>query len=255
MHKLLRFLISPANWCGLALATAVLVLKGLGLVGLAGMPLAAVGYAAGFLAGGLWLGWPRLAGPMWEGLEFSDEGSAREAMGRALSGVLGLVNYNPENRLPASLQARVIDLCKALEALLMQWERSKGSLSLQESFHARHIAISYLPDALKTYLSIPAQYATTRVLENGKTAQDTFGETLGELQLKVRQLGEDLASQDAHAFLVHSRFLQEKFGTTNVMTGTIAALPNGNPLASAASAPDLDLSALNRPKEPNRVER
>lgn len=253
MHKLLRFVISPANWCGLGLATAVLVLKGLGLVGLAGLPLAALGYVAGLLAGGLWLGWPRLAGPMWEGLEFSDEGSAREAMGRALSGVLGLVNYNPENRLPASLQARVVELCKALEALLMQWERSKGSLSLQESFHARHIAISYLPDALKTYLSIPAQYATTRVLDNGKTAQDTFRETLDELQLKVKQLGDDLASQDAQAFLVHSRFLQEKFGTTNVMADTLAALPHGN--AQVGAAPDLDLSAMNRPKEPNRVER
>jgi hypothetical protein len=212
MDKLIRFLVSPANWCGLGLATAVLVLKVMGLVGLSGLGVALLGYASGFVAGGLWLGFPRLAGPMWEALEFSDEGDAREAMGRALAGVRSLVDYNPEKRLPASLQARVVELCNALEGLLAQWERSKGSLSLQESFHARHIAISYLPDALKTYLSIPAAYAATRLLDNGKTAQDTFAETLAELQGKVKQLGDDLASQDAHAFLVHSKFLQDKFG-------------------------------------------
>ena len=211
--KLFRVLLSPANWCGLGLAIAVLVLKGLGLVGVAGLPLAALGYAAGFVAGGLWLGFPKLAGPMWEeALEFTDEGDAREAMGRALSGVRGLVEYNPENRLPASLQASALNLCKSLDALLSQWERSKGALSLQEGFHARHIAISYLPDALKTYLSIPAQYASTRVLQDGKTAQDIFRDTLAELEGKVKQLGDDLASQDAHAFLVHSRFLHDKFG-------------------------------------------
>jgi hypothetical protein len=213
IDKLLRILLSPANWVGLGIATSVLVLKVLGLVGIAWQLLAVLGYAAGFIAGGLWLGFPKLAGPMWEdALEFTDEGDAREAMSRALSGMRGLVQYNPENRLPASLQANALELCKSLEALLAQWERSKGALSLQEGFHARHIAISYLPDALKAYLSIPAQYASTRVLQDGKTAQDIFRDTLAELEGKVKQLADDLASQDAHAFLVHSRFLHDKFG-------------------------------------------
>lgn len=242
--RLLRFLASPANWCGLALATGVLVLKGLGLVGLSGLLLAGLGYAAGFVAGGLWMGFPNTRAPAWEeALEFSDEGDAREAMGRALAGVRSLVNFNPEDRLSASLQAKVLELCKALEALLAQWERSKGTLSLQESFHARHIAISYLPEALKTYLSIPVQYATTRVLDNGKTAQDTFRDTLAELEAKVRELGEDLASQDAHAFLVHSRFLKDKFGTTNLLDGP------------GTETPSLDVSALKRPEEPHDVRR
>ena len=233
--KLFRVLLSPANWCGLGLAIAVLVLKGLGLVGVAGLPLAALGYAAGFVAGGLWLGFPKLAGPMWEeALEFTDEGDAREAMGRALSGVRGLVEYNPENRLPASLQASALNLCKSLDALLSQWERSKGALSLQEGFHARHIAISYLPDALKTYLSIPAQYANSRPIKDGKTAVDIFRGTIVELEGKVAQLADDLASQDAHAFLAHSQFLHEKFGGSSILPApslapstTLESTPHG----------------------------
>ena len=43
------------------------------------------------------------------------------------------------------------------------------------------------------------------------TAQDTFRTTLDELGHKVSQLAEDLASQDAQAFLNHSQFLKEKF--------------------------------------------
>jgi len=217
--KLTRILTSPANWSGMTLAIVVLVLKGIGLVGVAGLPLALLGYVAGFVGGGLWFGFPKLKGPSWdeESLEFSDDGDARQAMGRALQAVRGLVQFNPENRLPASLQAKVLELCTSLERLLAQWERSKGALSLQEGFHARHIAISYLPDALKTYLSIPAAYASTRVIADGKTAVDIFRGTLVELEGKVAQLADDLASQDAHAFLAHSRFLHEKFGSAGVL--------------------------------------
>jgi hypothetical protein len=209
--RLLRLLTAPAHWIALALGAAVLLLQGLGYLGAAGLPLALLGYAAGWGVGGLWLGFPSWSGPDWEALEFKDEGDARQAMERALSGVRRLTEYNPENRIPASLQTRVLELCKALDELLQQWERSKGSLSLQDSFHARHIAISYLPEALNTYLSIPARYATTRLLDNGKTAVDTFKDTVAELEAKVRQLADDLAAQDAHAFLVHSKFLSQKF--------------------------------------------
>jgi len=210
--KLVRLVGAPANWCGLGLASIVLVLKALGLLGTMGLGVAAFGYVAGFVIGGLWLGFPSTQEPAWEALQFSDEGDAHEAMERALSGVRRLTEYNPDNRIPASLQARVLGLCQALEGLLQQWERSKGSLSLQDSFHARHIAIRYLPEALNTYLSIPAAYASNKVLKNGKTAQDTFKDTLAELENKVVQLGEDLASQDAQAFLTHSTFLTQKFG-------------------------------------------
>ena len=209
--RLMRVFTSPAHWCALGLGGAVLLLKGLGLLGAAGLGVALLGYGAGWVLGGMWLGFPSWSAAEWEALDFKDEGDAREAMERALNGVRRLTEYNPENKIPASLQARVLELCKALDELLRQWERSKGSLSLQDSFHARHIAISYLPEAMNTYLSIPVRYATTRLLDNGKTAVDTFKDSVAELEAKVRQLGDDLAGQDAHAFLVHSKFLSQKF--------------------------------------------
>lgn len=211
MHRISRFLQSPANWCGLGLSTVALVLSSLGLAQWGGTLLALMGYAAGFGVGGLWFGFPGFSGDPWDHLEFEDAGDARTSMLNALNAVRQLVDYNPQSRLPASLQAKVLDLCKQLGTLLDQWERSKGYLSLEESFHARHIALTYLPDALKTYLSIPQQFAMTKVLSNGRTAQDTFNATLDDLSQKVTQLADDLAAQDAQAFLNHSQFLQEKF--------------------------------------------
>jgi hypothetical protein len=236
MGGVLRWLMSPANWGGLALASAVLVLQGLGWLGTLGLWLAPLGYLAGFVVVGLWGGFPSLSEPAWESLEFKDEGDAREAMGRALSGVRNLVHYNPEGRLPAPLQHKVLGLCSALDELLQQWERSKGALSLQEGFHARHIAISYLPEALKTYLSIPAAFASTRVLANGKTAQGTFDATLDDLATKVKQLADDLAGQDAQAFLSHSQFLHDKFGQHSPLK---LATPSStsSPASSSESTP------------------
>ncbi len=221
-----RLLTSPSNWAGLALAIGVLVLGGLGWLGWATAPLALAGYLVGFVAVGLWAGFPSLRPPAWESLTFTDQGDARESMGRALSAIRQLVQDNPQQRLSAALQRQVLDLCGALDGLLAQWERSRGALSLQESFHARHIAISYLPEALKTYLSIPASFASTRPLRDGRTAQDILVSTLDELQRKVRELADDLAGQDAHAFLAHSQFLHDKFGRHSPLdTATAHPLP------------------------------
>ncbi len=216
MNPVTRFLQSPANWCGLALATVGLILRAMGIVDWAGLLLAPLGYLAGFAIGGMWLGFPSRKPNPWDELEFEDQGDARAAMANALSSVRQLVSYNPDNRLSASLQAKVLDLCKQMETLVAQWERSRGTLSFEEGFHARHIALSYLPDALKTYLSIPRQFAATKVLSNGRTAEDTFKLTVDDLSAKVLQLHEDLASQDAQAFLNHSKFLQEKFSGSSI---------------------------------------
>ena len=216
MNKISNFLQSPANWGGMGLATLALVLSSVGLTQVEAGALALLGYAAGFGVGGMWFGFPKWSANPWDALEFEDQGDARASMLNALNAVRQLVDYNPQGRLPASLQSKVQDLCKQLALLLDQWERSKGQLSLEEGFHARHIALSYLPDALKTYMSIPQQFAMSKRLDNGQTAQETFNATLDDLTRKVSQLSEDLATQDAQAFLSHSQFLHQKFNPPRI---------------------------------------
>ncbi len=211
IEKLGNLLQSPSNWSGLALATVALAPQALGWPLWGGWLLPPLGYAVGFVTAGLWFGFPQLRDRAWDELEFQDQGDARVAMTTALDAVQRLVQYNPDDRLPASVQARLLELCAQLRNLLDQWERSKGALSLEESFLARHIVLRYLPEALKTYLSIPPRFARSKLLANGKTAEDTLRATVDDLSAKVLQLTDDLATQDAEAFLNHSRFLEEKF--------------------------------------------
>ena len=212
LDRVSRALASPAGWCALVLAAVPVVLKVAGLLDAMAYPLAALGAAAGYALGGMVFGFPRLDARAWEAeLAFPDTGDAREAVEAALAGIRGLVASNPDDRLSAALRKAVLEVCTRLEELLAQWETTKGALSLEESFNARHIALSYLPEALRSYLSIPPGFANAKRLENGRTAHDTFALTLAELGTKVDQLRDDLASQDAQAFLSHSRFIDQKF--------------------------------------------
>lgn len=208
-----RWLISSPNWCGLALASVPLVLKALGVLGPMFWLLSVMGYVVGLLVGGLVLGFPPMGTQAWvQELTFQDQGTARQSIEPALQGIRALVSRNPEARLSGALSQQVLQLCGQLETLLQRWEGSKGSLSLEDEFHARHLALRYLPEALTSYLAIPPEFASRKVLDNGKTAHDTLQATLNDLSCEVEQLTDDLAAQDAQAFLSHSRFLDHKFG-------------------------------------------
>lgn len=208
-----RALASPAGWSALGLAALPIALELGGWLGSAAYPLAALGAAVGWALGGLAFGFPRLDARAWEAeLAFDDSGDTRAAIERALAGIRSLASSNPDGRLSATLQAAIRDVCGRVEALLGQWEETKGELSLEEEFHARHIALTYLPEALRGYLSIPTEFAATRRLEDGRTAHEVFVATLAELAAKVDQLRDDLAGQDAQAFLAHSRFVGRHFG-------------------------------------------
>jgi hypothetical protein len=209
-----RLLKSPAFWTGIVLAALPFVLARFGVVGVDHPKLWAVaGFALGYYVGGKTFGFPR-KGPQhpWEqDLAFNDTGDVHKAMEAAIAGMRQLLSRNPENRFDGELQQKLRALLQRLETLLAQWEGSKGALSLEEDFHARQIALAYLPDALRGYLSLPKAFATQKLLENGHTARDTLVMTLGELDTKVGELQDDLAGQDAQSFLSHSRFIDTKF--------------------------------------------
>jgi hypothetical protein len=211
-ETLIRVLFSPANWLGLGFAAACIVLIGLGFVSARYLALGLLAYAVGFAVGGAWFGWPQLSGPDWRELTFSDNENTREAAARALAGIRRLVDTNPGRRLSAATGIKLTQLCDSLEAMLAQWDSAKQGLSLEDTFHARHIALRYLPEALQRFWAIPPQLAQTKALSNGLTADATLGQTVDELSQKVRQLSEALAAHDTQAFLDHSKFLSDKFG-------------------------------------------
>ncbi len=212
MQLIVRYFTSGAHWAGMGVAALALVPLAVFALPAVGWALLPLGYALGFYAGGRWLGFPGLRAPHWEALHFDDQGEPLQTVRHALGVIQNLVDRNPGARLPPSVLTRVATLCSHIDHMLKQWARHGTSLSPEESYQARHMVLSYLPQALDTYLAIPAHVARTRALTHGRTAEDMLCTTLDELQAKVQQLSDDLAAQDTQAFLNHSRFLHQKFG-------------------------------------------
>jgi hypothetical protein len=211
-ESLTRVLFSPANWLGLGFAAASIALIGLGFVSTRYLALGLLAYGVGYVVGGAWFGWPQLQGPDWREISFGDDENTREAAARALAGIRRLVDANPGRRLSAATGMKLTQLCDSIESMLVQWDSAKQGLSIEDTFHARHIALRYLPDALQRFWAIPPQLAQTKALSNGLTADATLGQTADELSHKVQQLSEALAAHDTQSFLDHSKFLSDKFG-------------------------------------------
>lgn len=209
---LARFLNSPANWTGLATATAALAVPVLGWLPAAWW-LAPLGYGLGFAAAGWFIGFPARDPQGWGALQARGDGLPDpQAMRAALERIASLAQTNPGGRLPDSIQARVLLLCEQLRALCTQMESGDRALSPEDAYHARQLVLGYLPEALRTFTALDPQAARTRRLDNGRTAQDTLAATLDDLGAKTRLLTETLRAGDAEAFLSHARFLKEKFG-------------------------------------------
>ncbi len=212
-EPLTRLLFSPANWLGLGFAAASVTLIGLGWVSSRYIALGLLAYGVGYVVGGAWFGWPQLRGPDWREITLGDNENTREAATRALAGIRRLIETNPGRRLSAATGIKLTRLCDAIESMLAQWDSAKQGLSLEDTFHARHIALRYLPDALQRFWAIPPNLAQNKALANGMTADATLGQTADELSLKVQQLSEALAAHDTQSFLDHSKFLSDKFGS------------------------------------------
>ncbi len=214
-HPVFNLLESPANWCGLGLGVLCLAASGAQATpfsgGIAAIGVTGVGYAVGFLLGCLVFGLPRLRRGADSMPTSSVQGDAKRQMMASLASIRQTVHLNTQKRLPKELRGKVLTLCTQIEQLLAQWEASKSDLGFEDGFHARHIAVKYLPEALQTYLSIPRRFATTEPLANGKTARETFESTLQDLGGKVRELKDSLAHQEAQSLLDHSSFLNRKF--------------------------------------------
>ncbi len=219
MAMLWRFLNSPANWCGLALAIAVVVARASGLLGAYWWASVLVGYLAGFWLGKTFFGSPQLVVTDLDALDSALTNRDKpEAMAEALEAVRTVANSNIGKYFSTQQGAALAALTKAIEDLHTEWMKSPRNLSMENAFVAERLAIEYLPDTVRHYLSIPPRFATSKLIAHNKTAAQLFDDSISEMRHKVEQLQDDLAAQDAEAFANHAEFLNQKFGPTGSVT-------------------------------------
>lgn len=122
-----------------------------------------------------------------------------------------MANYRPQ--LSMRLADKVRDIREHVLALLPQMYESGAGMS-QELYNVRQTALEYLPNALEKYSSLPSDFATTRRLSNGQTAEEALLEQLALLDDTMVALLGGVYHDDAQELLIHGRFLKEKFTDT-----------------------------------------
>ena len=80
----------------------------------------------------------------------------------------------------------------------------------------RRTATVYLPDTLRAYLSLPADWTAEHVLPDGTKASDALIGQLGELERAAKRMRDAAVEQDASALLVNGRFLTQRFGASRL---------------------------------------
>jgi hypothetical protein len=213
-HPLFKILESPANWCGMGLSVLGPFLAAADVInidGAAAFGLAAVGYVLGFAVGGKAFGFPNFSMESGECHETLAQHQAHMKIVAALATIRYRVETNPEQRLRRAVRERIFTLCDMIESLISQWGQSKTTLPFEDTFNAQQIAVKFLPAAINRFSAIPKSFASTEVLDNGKTALQTFEETLDSLMTKITEIKNKLAHQEAQALLNHATFVNQKF--------------------------------------------
>ncbi|MBI3228911.1 MAG: hypothetical protein HYZ45_01610, partial [Burkholderiales bacterium] len=103
----------------------------------------------------------------------------------------------------------ILNRVDALMPRLKEMEE-QGSIEAPSRAMLKQTVTRLLPDAIETYLRLPAAYANMNKLSNGKTARDVLEEQLLLLNEHVITLEENLLSADVNSLLANGAFLQEK---------------------------------------------
>jgi hypothetical protein len=114
-------------------------------------------------------------------------------------------------------------------------------------FAVRQTALTYLPEALSKYVSLPRGYAERQQLENGKTPHDVLLEQLLVMEQKANEVAEAVIDKQSQRLVAHGRFIAERFADSKLEPSTVSV-----PAPAAELAP-VPTSAVEREREKARV--
>jgi hypothetical protein len=80
----------------------------------------------------------------------------------------------------------------------------------------RRTATVYLPDTLRAYLSLPADWAADHIFPDGTTPAQALVAQLSALESAAGKMRDSAVTQDASALLVNGRFLSDRFASSSL---------------------------------------
>lgn len=124
-----------------------------------------------------------------------------------------------KEKLPPDALAKVQVISDTIGEILPSYQES--GLGPQELFAVQRTVDDYLPSALQSYLKLPAAYTSIPLPEaDGKTAHQVLSDQLDLLIQKMREVADATHRKDVEALLTHGRFLEDKFGSSNLVLPT-----------------------------------
>jgi hypothetical protein len=131
-------------------------------------------------------------------------------LNKSLNGLLKQVH----GQLPQPLEAKVQGIAATIQGILPRTgQLSPGS---QELFILQRTVTDYLPTSLQAYMDLPRTYAMLKPLRGTKTAAQVLGDQLDLLQQQMNEVADAVAQNDADKLLAQGRFLEEKFGRSDL---------------------------------------
>jgi hypothetical protein len=88
-----------------------------------------------------------------------------------------------------------------------------------DAFVVERTALDYLPTALESYLNLPRAYANRVPISDGRTARQVLLAQLALLEAKLGEVLEAIAKGDTDRLLAHGRFLEDRFGRSEIDLG------------------------------------
>ena len=125
---------------------------------------------------------------------------------RALDGTIDMAR----GRVPVDVIGQLTAIRqRVLEVLPHGTDLPGGS---QDLFVLQRTATDYLPTTVRMYLALPPAYATTEVVQDGKTALQVLKGQLALLDAQMAEIAEAVRRRDSDRLLAQGRFLEERFG-------------------------------------------
>lgn len=195
MERILRYLGSARNIIGCLLAILGLGLHFAGLLG--GLwPLVVV---ALYLIG-------VLVAPARRPIELQADRFDPDRIRRALDGSRDMT----QGRLPVDVQNQVAEIRQRILDLLPHAADLPGGA--KDLYVLQRTAHEYLPTTLQMYLALPRDYATTHIVQDGKTPLQILMEQLELLDGQMEEIADAVNQRDSDRLLAQGRFLEERFG-------------------------------------------
>jgi hypothetical protein len=114
-----------------------------------------------------------------------------------------------QKRLPVELAAKVAAIRTTILDLLPNLKTT--SIPRDDLFAIERTVSDYLPTTLDAYLTLPRAYAKTKVVKDGKTAEQLLAGQLDLIDEKMEAISEAVAKDDVGKLLAQGRFLEERF--------------------------------------------